>query len=413
MKKHLLLLILALTLVGCSAEKTNDSDSTAAVGTGETVVAATTTVATTTSPKSTVPVQTVKPVEVDFKGITSDAVTPKLGNLAINIKLNYYAAAFCPNTESGDIYYTNFKDNSFLYKMSGEKSTLLVDKPANFINYMNGNIYFICALPKVDGNYTEGSIYKLNLQTNKCELVLEAKATTLIATEDKLYYTEYAEEATTDGYRLIISNFFLPIEGGTPVSAGNQPYMPYKDYQYAWNTADGVNCFENINTKEKVNIDVSTAYSCVYGDNYYSLWKGLNVLNLKTGEDETYERHDFDEMMQKASALFEYESAGTWWDYTVIGNKLYIPYDGTMLCIDTDTDKAKLLTLKPKQSGANGLDVTGAAPDYRLNQTKEFVKLFTDGKRLFALQTPNGALIPEKLVEVIPDGDYIAVKDFG
>ncbi|ABX43107.1 DUF5050 domain-containing protein [Lachnoclostridium phytofermentans] len=117
---------------------------------------------------------------VHFLGINADAKDLTYGNLPINAKTIVTSCDFfCYSEETGDIYYTNFEDNGYLYKLSNGVKTILVEKKCTNINFYNNNLYFISpnvSLDELTGLEVGGPIYEFDLESKDLELFLDVNA---------------------------------------------------------------------------------------------------------------------------------------------------------------------------------------------------------------------------------------------
>lgn len=120
--------------------------------------------------------------------------TPLFGNLICNITNGNRDGLLCPDTENNCVYITALGYDNCLYKRTGDKMELVLDKTLWGMNLVGDKLYCIMnsenpKFSSVGASLGSGDIYCYNLSDGSFELLLKADAWQLAAVDGKLYYT--------------------------------------------------------------------------------------------------------------------------------------------------------------------------------------------------------------------------------
>ncbi len=120
--------------------------------------------------------------------------TSEFGNLICNITNGNRDGIVCPDTKNNCVYITALGYDNCLYKRTGDKMELVLDKTIWGMNLVGDKLYCIMNSdnPKFSSagfSLGSGDIYCYNLSDGSLELLLKADARQLAAVDGKLYYT--------------------------------------------------------------------------------------------------------------------------------------------------------------------------------------------------------------------------------
>ncbi|MGN0656714.1 MAG: TolB family protein, partial [Ruminiclostridium sp.] len=120
--------------------------------------------------------------------------TPEFGNLICNITNGNRDGLICPDTDNNCVYITALGYDNCLYKRTGDKMELVLDKTLWGMNLVGDKLYCIMnsdnpKFSSVGAGLGSGDIYYYNLSDGSLELLFKADAWQLAAVDGKLYYT--------------------------------------------------------------------------------------------------------------------------------------------------------------------------------------------------------------------------------
>ncbi len=255
MKKLLILIGLMIALTGCSKEKTEPEDDTGSnVSTGD---------------QSSI---TEENIVIEFKGITSLANSPELGNSSGSLNNNGYICSY-----DDMLFFRNVNGDEYLYRkdQKGEK-TRIIEKKAFSINVLEDRIYFIS---EDDNN----AICRADINGDNFTIISEDTSYQLIVSKESIYYTNEKGkiyQLSHDGKeRKLISE-----------DQCAWTYL-YRDYIIYTSFADKCQLVGvNISTGESIQIADYGFYPVVYEDSlYFQDQKGnVSVMDLRTGDSIDY-----------------------------------------------------------------------------------------------------------------------------
>lgn len=121
------------------------------------------------------------PVGEDYEGIA---------NLPMNVKNDKNAVLLCKDPVYNIVYYVNYGDDKYIYRLKDGKSELVVKIPACRLFCVKGELYFIVT---GYGKYefegmSEGNILKYNPLTGEVSVVVDKVVDTMIVYDDGIRY---------------------------------------------------------------------------------------------------------------------------------------------------------------------------------------------------------------------------------
>lgn len=121
------------------------------------------------------------PVGEDYEGIA---------NLPMNVKNDKNAVLLCKDPVYDIVYYVNYGDDNFIYRLKNGKSELVVEIPARRLFCVKGELFFIVT---GYGEYefegmSEGNILKYNPLTGEVSVVVDEVVDTMIVYDDGIRY---------------------------------------------------------------------------------------------------------------------------------------------------------------------------------------------------------------------------------
>ena len=125
---------------------------------------------------------------------TNDPAALKYGNITQNNKTgSALGGLFC--SADNKIFFSNFNDNGYIYSYDKdtERSELVVEMPARFINYYDGKLYFLFVYDNKNfdtrNNAFIGELYCCHIQSGECVKLAESHVINgLVVTNEGLYY---------------------------------------------------------------------------------------------------------------------------------------------------------------------------------------------------------------------------------
>lgn len=321
----------------------------------------------------------------DFADLGEQTFVP--GNLTINTKLGFQSEFLC--AADGEVFFTNFADHEYLYKITESGSELVIEKPAYNINYFDGKLYFLSSdSVSADDIHFLGSIYCYDLKTGACEMLCDEEVHSLTVCAEGIYYFVLnAKESNGYSYQSRMMSF-----DGNSQNCFYDPAFRYGEYLVMPDKIVDMTKEENI-AQPSYNdvIPFSSEYanvvgSCIYGENlvFFTADKDLVILNLRDGTTLSVLKSKIGELVSDDTA-----SIG---DYTVCGGKLYISDSSCKLVI---------VDLETMQATKKLVDECGG---------KIIDRLYTDGENIYALLRNTRYSAPE-VVRLTDNGSqYIAEK---
>lgn len=248
------------------------------------------------------------PYPLDFNGITPTGAydTYKTGNLIFNMNginptLSYL---ICPDLDNDMIYYVNYGDDNYIYKLKDGLSTLVLEKEAFQLSLWENKLYFLARHETSDRN--EGDIYCYNLGNGELQLLQKAKAYYLLVDSLGIYYEEIINSDTSERryYR-------LGIDGNSLEKLDNRYYLSYYDYQIIQNKTAVV--LQHKDTKEEFFIAPYEygSWGLTIYDNHIILHRDsvFYIINLLNGDKKAIQYSN-----SKSQVV----------DYVIIDNNMYL-----------------------------------------------------------------------------------------
>lgn len=284
------------------------------------------------------------------------------GNLTINAKSGLSSEFFCAG--SGEVFFTNFSDHEYLYRMTESGSELVVERPARYINYFDNKLYFLSSdsVLAEDIDFT-GQIYCYDPETDSCEMIRDEAVSSLTVSEDGLYYSVWVSKS---GNRTTYESRLMDFEGNAQ-KCFYFPNFRYGDYLILTDKAVDLKKEKNIAQPDYENATpFSAGFSnsvglCIYEDYlfYFSSDKSLVLLNLNDGTGLSISRDEI-------NALYDGNPTAIS-DYTLCGETLYLSHSADML---TAVDLESMQMERMKVEGCSGKIVD---------------RLYTDSTQMYAL----------------------------
>lgn len=319
----------------------------------------------------------------DFKGIETDQNYPLPSNIDINLKMDHSALGLvCPDPNSDAIYYVNYGEDDYIYKLEGDNSSLVLDKKAYFLHIYNNMLYFLSSNTNDTINLRElKGIYKYNLNTGELTHVLDEKVHSLYVNSSGIYYSTYED---------YMVGYYLEFNSDIPEKINyTTNLIHYKNYMFELGQ-EGI-VLRNLNTDEEflvipISLVSSDLRFGVHEDIlYFSYSDKLYSLNLATGDRLIYDFSKYKGLNPDRRYII--------WGYTIFQGELIISsLSGIILRVDIETGKVQEVFVQ--------------------NEDSLFVysELYTGGNRLFAIGSKNlmNNDIIYKLYELIitDDGYY-------
>lgn len=323
---------------------------------------------------------------------------------------------FCIASDTGILYFVNQCQDGFIYCLRDGVAELAVSLPAKELYYRQGILYFI-----VDNyeKYTlegvqNGDIFAYNPAEGTVELVYSMgklcdSASHLFVDENGIYVKGYAEggEIEIDGEMLTyyeMECYMLDFENPEPVKDEGQRaliVLGYGEYHLGYQEHEGIttqvlisNASNENGKKDVKKIGDSRIISCCLVEDklYYVNGLRMIVLDLDTFEKEVYDCSNF--YMEKY--LVPEDTFKKSWQafdcFTVTEDYYWCVMGITLFRIDRESKEIESYQLMDEDT------------------TLRVERLYTDGKNVYALYTPNAGLGGgEEMVQLLldePDGWY-------
>lgn len=311
------------------------------------------------------------------------------GNLTINTKPGFHSEFFC--AADGEVFFTNFGDREYLYKITEGGTELVVEKPACCINYFDNKLYFLSSDSiSADNIDFTGTMYCYDLQSGDCQMLCNEKVGSLTVGKDGIYYSALkAGEGAVNTYEIRLMNF-----DGSSQKCFYDPMFRYGDYLIMPNGIVDLTKEENIAQPSYEDIIPFSADftnyvgACVYGEFLFCLGtdKSLLLYNLCDGTTSSVQKEKISELY--GGALLSVS------DYILCGGTLYLAHSADMLtAVDLET-----------------MQMAGIQVDNCRGKIVE--QLYTDGAEIYALLRNTSHSEPE-LVHMIDNGDQLTAEKLG
>jgi hypothetical protein len=319
-----------------------------------------------------------------FEGLpkTSELVE---GNLSVNVKNCSDASYFC--SVDGNIFFTDFTDNGYLYTLENGKKRLLCAQKACSINYYDGKVYFLSP-DTIDTSRGSafGDIYCYDTQTGECTLILEGDIRYLWVTEEGLYFLRPVGE-DENSMELVYMDF----EQEEQLRCYYPDPLRYGNYLITQEGA--VDISGDVTTpSEESKIPFSESLSsiylsrCIYNDFLivYERGTGFRVVNLSDG---TYYWIPLEAVTEVCGE--ELSVLG----YTVMDDTLYVALGTSDMFVAVD------------------LNTRQVSEQTVYDSMLTFSGFFTDGTNLYGYTNWN-ATGSSEIFAVIKDGDGYTARSF-
>lgn len=236
----------------------------------------------------------------NFIGIPSDALTPTLGNLGINLKMSNKLVLVCPDFNNEKIYYINHGQDGFIYELDGNNSSLLLDKKAMSIQLWDNELYFIENDSSEDRPINPDALYKLDLDTMELKLIHDTQVNWMIVSSAGINCNnmELSDEMGDDGHRnLTMNSLFFDFDNENIENSEYFEIAFYKDYLYRIDRTDiyslnGTRIFENLSRGEEIEIASNEPIfpgDSIYEDNLYYIDKDQKLIRINLVNGNRYE----------------------------------------------------------------------------------------------------------------------------
>lgn len=328
-----------------------------------------------------------------FSGIQSDSPNLKTANESINLKQGVYISPVCPG-EDGITYYVNWGKDYYIYQSVDGIDTLVLDTPANFIQYWNGYLYFTRF---EEGKHEQIGIYRYHMATKELTQISDHLLQWLYINEEGIYYNRLKPD---EQYPNRYSAPLCLIDSNNNYSENPMgiQFSQYKDYRFNWyvdteqsymtlkNKNDSDSSITFPNAREFIN----TGSPCIYNNYLYYIGSDeyLYNLNLETGE---YNVLNAGTVTGSPMPVLGYTQIGDVIYFTTLGRQIYSYH---------------LLTkelVKNKNTTRN----------YIGDREPQYTELYTSHGRLFVLRSEDSYNTNAVLVEVILSNGAITEKELG
>ena len=156
------------------------------------------------------------------------------GALGVNIR-NENNLLLCKDPVYNIVYYVNYGEDYYIYRMKEGKSELVVELPAKRLFARGGKLYFIAqSYGAYDLNDMEGNILCYNPLTGDVSLIINDKAGTMVVYDDGIYYKTVVEnEESSSGYQIDNSETYyysFETKAKVLIEDSTVQLMKWKDY---------------------------------------------------------------------------------------------------------------------------------------------------------------------------------------
>lgn len=285
------------------------------------------------------------------------------GNLPINIKGENNEVLLCKDPVYDIVYYVNYGNDNFIYRIKEGKVELAVSIPAKRLFCMDGILYFM-----VDSYSTyslsgiqDGNILSYNPKDGKVSVVIDTEAKLMFVYEDGIYYE--------------VDTYLGENEDGS-VS-----FCPYY-YSYSF--------------RDKTVQQIDEIYISMYK------WNDL-YLTMKTESDGTWDNIVGYQLssLDKSEVINLVDETYLYYTYAFWQNRFYYRPESNQLCIyDIDTKETQTITLV--SAGDDDFTIidgfvyinnllridleTGKQSLIKTEQeSQDIYELYTDGKNMYGI----------------------------
>jgi len=322
--------------------------------------------------------------------------TLEYGNITLNNKAgSTLGGLFCAADDK--IFFSNFNDNGYIYIYDSEteKSELVTEMPARFINYYDGKLYF---LNVYEGEYFglydavfTGELYCCDTETGECEKLVESRIITgLTVNNEGIYYNQIP----TPGSSLDPPELWRLGFGETNPEKCGYSYVLRDEERLV--DENGIHELDknklSISSDVSLDIDIdeeSIKGACTYKNKLITYSNGvLNITDLLDGSLFSVKIRDLEKLNHNIKMKVT--------DFTILGDYLYIANNSSSLCRICLSDNK-----------------TDFIPD--MEGKYIFSKLYTDEKDLYALCYGGRPKIVRLEISYDPkiNGDIITAKELG
>ena len=319
------------------------------------------------------------------------------GNLEVNIKGENNQVLLCKDPVYNIVYYVNYGEDYFIYRIKDGKSELVVELPAKRLFCRDGKLYFMLEGYKIyefDG-MESGNILCYQPITGEITVISKEKAKMMCVYGDGIYYyvDTNGDKMGETNYTVSRKFYYYSFEKEVNSDIETNLFSTYKWRDYFWGyqlkERDGADsgifdmvgiALQKLEQTESLEIlggEIPEVYSFI-GNYLYYMPKdsGITIYNM-----ETQEKHEIP-LYSSASNV----------DFTILNEKIYV---NSLVQIDPKTGIQSLIVSEGNQA---------------------IKELYTDGEYLYGIcSTPEGG--QEKLqrivIEEFPEEAMIIKKDSG
>lgn len=163
----------------------------------------------------------VRQLTAGIEGIEKQTVDA--GNLSMNTKCGLCSEFLC--AAEGEVFFTNFGDREYLYRVRENGSELVIEMSARCINYYGGRLYFLSSEGTADSVDFSGKMCCIDPETGECELLCDEAATGLTVSGDGIFYTVVVSK---NGGGRVLESRVMGFEGDSRKC--RSPEFGYGDY---------------------------------------------------------------------------------------------------------------------------------------------------------------------------------------
>jgi hypothetical protein len=328
---------------------------------------------------------TYYPYDAGFTGIEVEDIEHIYGNNTFT-NLTFKEPnphGFCYAEEIDTLFYVNYAhpgvnpDPYYLYAYKDGVSTLIIEEAVNYINYWNGDLYFLTNDNLTDlytqGQYIHGKLFKYNLKTKEKEQLLDEYIWDLSICDGYLYF----RNSVALGESRISEFYRMSLDSREPEMTNYRPFF-YGDYQLQFDPHPSnprMGALELTNGIETIQILNYGFYKIAFSE--YCINKGVlwfqytdaeakqqfASMDLTNGEVTTY-HFKWDENLNIPFLLTSFDN------FTVLDGKLYVLFGGMMAIYDPQKE------------------ILVPIPEYTDNMILRYYnvlcEIYTDGTSLYA-----------------------------
>lgn len=320
------------------------------------------------------------------------------GNLEVNIKGENNQVLLCKDPVYNIVYYVNYGEDYFIYRIKDGKSELVVELPAKRLFCRDGNLYFMLEGYKTYefDELESGNLLCYHPITGEITVISKKNANMMCVYEEGIYYyaDTYGDNLGETDYTVNRKFYYYSFEKEENSEIKTNLFSVYKWKDYFWGyqlkeregDASGIFdiagiALQKLDQTESLELlegEVPEVYSFI-GDYLYYMPKGsgITIYNMETQEKQEIPLY----------------SSATNVDFTILNEKIYV---NSLVQIDPKTGMQSLIV---SEEG---------------NQTIQ--ELYTDGEYLYGIcSSPEDG--QEKLqrivIEEFPEEAMIIEKESG